>query len=54
MLPARLQENIMTEQTTQRPSPEGSVLVHELNHRVDNEVAAAISVAVSRRNTFRQ
>ena len=35
----------MTEQTTQRPSPEGSVLVHKLNHRVDNEVAAAISVA---------
>jgi AcrR family transcriptional regulator len=47
MLPARLQENIMTEQTTQRPSPEGSLLVHELNHRVDNEVPAAISVAVS-------
>jgi two-component sensor histidine kinase len=39
------QENIMTEQTTQRPSPEGSVLAHELNHRVNNEVAAAISVA---------
>ena len=36
----------MTEQTAQRPSPEGSVLVHELNHRVNNEVAAAISVAL--------
>jgi hypothetical protein len=35
----------MTEQTAQRPSPEGSVLVHELNHRVNNEVAAAIGVA---------
>ena len=34
----------MTEQTTQRPSPEGSVLAHELNHRVNNEVAAAIGV----------
>jgi hypothetical protein len=36
----------MTEQTAQRPSPEGSVLVHELNHRLNNEVAAAISVAL--------
>jgi AcrR family transcriptional regulator len=36
----------MTEQTAQRPSAEGSVLVHELNHRVNNEVAAAISVAL--------
>ena len=35
----------MTEQTAQRPSPEGGALVHELNHRVNNEVAAAISVA---------
>ncbi|WP_426421734.1 TetR/AcrR family transcriptional regulator [Bradyrhizobium genosp. A] len=35
----------MTEQITQRPSPKGSVMVHELNHRVDNEVAAAIGVA---------
>jgi AcrR family transcriptional regulator len=36
----------MTEQTAQRPSPEGSVLVHELNHRVNNEVAAGISAAL--------
>jgi AcrR family transcriptional regulator len=43
--PRVYQENIMTEQTAQRPSPEGSALVHELNHRVNNEVAAAISVA---------
>lgn len=35
----------MTEQTAQRPSPEGSALVHDLNHRVNNEVAAATSVA---------
>jgi AcrR family transcriptional regulator len=44
--PRVYQENIMTEQTAQRPSPEGSVLVHELNHRVNNEVAAAISAAL--------
>jgi AcrR family transcriptional regulator len=43
--PRVYQENIMTDQTAQRPSPEGSVLVHELNHRVNSEVAAAISVA---------
>src|ERR1700730_5958223 len=43
--PRVYQENIMTEKTAQRPSPEGSALVHELNHRVNNEVAAAISVA---------
>ena len=36
----------MTEQTAQRPLPEGSVLVHELNHRVNNDVAAAIGVAL--------
>jgi AcrR family transcriptional regulator len=35
----------MTDQTAQRPSPDGSVLVHELNHRVNSEVAAVISVA---------
>jgi AcrR family transcriptional regulator len=35
----------MTERITQRPSPEGSVLVHELHHRVNNEVSAAISAA---------
>ena len=34
----------MTEQTAQRPSPEEIVLLHELNHRVNNEFAAAISV----------
>jgi AcrR family transcriptional regulator len=44
--PRVYQENIMTEQTAQRPSPERSVLVHELNHRLNNEVAAAISVAL--------
>jgi hypothetical protein len=38
------QEYIMAEQTTQRPSPE-SVLPHELNHRVNNEFAAAVGVA---------
>jgi AcrR family transcriptional regulator len=43
--PRVYQENIMTDQTAQRPSPEGSVLVHELNHRVNSEVAAVISVA---------
>jgi AcrR family transcriptional regulator len=35
----------MTEQATQRPSPEASVPVHELNHRVNNEVAGAIGGA---------
>lgn len=34
----------MTEQTTQRAPPEGSVPEDELNHRVNNEVAAAVSV----------
>jgi AcrR family transcriptional regulator len=34
----------MTEQTAQRPSPEESVLLHELNHRANNKFAAAISV----------
>jgi hypothetical protein len=34
----------MTEQTAQRPSPDGSALVHELNQPVNKEVAAAISV----------
>jgi AcrR family transcriptional regulator len=43
--PRVYQENIMTEQTAQRPSPEGSVLVQELNHLVNNEVAAAIGGA---------
>ena len=32
----------MTEQTAQRPSLEESVLLQELNHRVNNEVAAAV------------
>jgi AcrR family transcriptional regulator len=42
--PRVYQENIMTEQTAQRPSLEESVLMQELNHRLNNEVAAAISV----------
>jgi hypothetical protein len=42
--PRVYQENIMTEQTAQRPSLEESVLMQELNHRVNSEVAAAISV----------
>jgi AcrR family transcriptional regulator len=40
--PRVYQENIMTEQTAQRPSLEESVLLQELNHRVNNEVAAAV------------
>jgi AcrR family transcriptional regulator len=42
--PRVYQENIMTEQTALRPSLEESVSMQELNHRVNNEVAAAISV----------
>jgi AcrR family transcriptional regulator len=40
--PRVYQENIMTEQTAQRPLLEESVLLQELNHRVNNEVAAAV------------
>jgi AcrR family transcriptional regulator len=35
----------MTEQTAERPSPEERVLLHELNHRINNEFSVAISVA---------
>jgi AcrR family transcriptional regulator len=42
--PRIYQDNIMTDQTAQRPSPEESVLLQELTHRVKNKVAAAISV----------
>jgi hypothetical protein len=33
----------MTELASQLPFPEGSVLLHELNHRINNEFASAIS-----------
>ena len=34
----------MTELASQRPLPEDQILLHELNHRVNNEFAAAISI----------
>jgi two-component sensor histidine kinase len=37
------QEGIMTELAPQLPSPDERVLLHELNHRINNEFAAAIS-----------
>jgi two-component sensor histidine kinase len=37
------QESIMTELALQLPSPHERVLLHELNHRINNEFAAAIS-----------
>jgi two-component sensor histidine kinase len=33
----------MTEPALQLPSPDERVLLHELNHRINNEFAAAIS-----------
>jgi two-component sensor histidine kinase len=38
------QEDIMTEFANQRHWPDEHVLLHELNHRINNEFAAAISV----------
>src|SRR5260370_25256308 len=43
--PRVYQEKIRRERAAQRPFPEGGALVLELTHRVNNEVAAAISVA---------
>ena len=34
----------MTELSSQRPSPPEQILLYELNHRINNEFAAAISV----------
>lgn len=39
------QEGIMTEFAGRRTAPQDHVLLHELNHRINNEFAAAISVA---------
>ena len=36
--------NIMTEFASQRPSLQEQILLHELNHRVNNEFATAISI----------
>jgi two-component sensor histidine kinase len=38
------QENIMTEFASQRPLLQEQILLHELNHRVNNEFATAISI----------
>jgi two-component sensor histidine kinase len=38
------QEEVMTQFAEQRPLPQEQILLHELNHRVNNEFAAAISV----------
>jgi two-component sensor histidine kinase len=38
------QESIMTELASPQPLPQEQMLLHELNHRINNEFAAAISV----------
>jgi two-component sensor histidine kinase len=39
-----LQEDIMTKLATRQSFPEGQLLVHELTHRINNEIASMIGV----------
>jgi two-component sensor histidine kinase len=38
------EEDIMTQLSSQQSLPQEGILLHELNHRINNEFAAAISV----------